>query len=69
MNKFIGTTILGDDLHMCYNWSEGGGSKLVYSEEDKVWKLYEVPIYGGEPQHIKNSISLVALLELADTFT
>lgn len=50
-----------------YKWREGGGFLIRYREKFFDYELLEVPIFGGEAQHIGFFLSIGSAKEHADT--
>lgn len=54
---------MGDIL---YNWSQGGGFIIRFCQKTNFYKLYEVPLFGGDEQHVGNFDSVEDAKEYAD---
>lgn len=52
-----------------YKWSEDGGFIIRFCEESALYKLYEIPIFGGHEQHIGNFDSVEEAKKFADQYT
>lgn len=52
-----------------YKWSQGGGFIIKYCTVSELYKLYEVPIFGGDEIHIGNFVSVKEAKGYADTLT
>ena len=52
-----------------YKWSQGGGFIIKYCTVSELYKLYEVPIFGGDEIHVGNFVSVKEAKGYADTLT
>jgi hypothetical protein len=56
--------MVNSEIH--YKWSHDGGFIIRFDEKTSVYKLFEVPMFGGDEQFIGNFSSLDEAKAFAD---